>query len=133
MELKHKDITDKIIRAFYTVYNELGFGFLEKVYENALYLELRSMNLFCEKQFPINVYYQDKSVGEYFADIIVEHVVIIELKAAEAIAEEHELQLINYLKATELEVGLLLNFGKKPEFRRKVFSNEFKKLNITEV
>lgn len=128
MELKHKDITDKIIRAFYNVYNELGFGFLEKVYENALYLELTSMNLLCEKQFPIKVYYQEKQVGEYFADIIVARSVIIELKAAEAIAEEHELQLINYLKATEIEVGLLLNFGAKPEFRRKVFSNPSKKL-----
>ena len=97
MELKHKYITDKIIKAFYNVYNELGFGFLEKVYENALYLELNSMDLLCEKQFPIKVYYQDRLVGEYFADIIVEQVVIVELKAAEAIAEEHELQIINYL------------------------------------
>jgi len=133
MELKHKDITDKIIRAFYNVYNELGFGFLEKVYENAIYLELISMDLFCEKQFPIKVFYLGKTVGEYFADIIVERSVIIELKAAEAIAEEHELQLLNYLKATEIEVGLLLNFGKKPEFRRKVFSNELKKLNIKQI
>ena len=106
--------------------NKLGFGFLEKVYENAMMIELMEMGLYCEKQKPIKVYYKEKTVGEYFADIMVENRVIIELKAAEAIAEEHELQLINYLKATETEVRLLLNFGKKPEFKRKVFSNTTK-------
>lgn len=128
MELLHKDISDRIIKSFYTVYNQLGFGFLEKVYENALLIELRKNGLFCEKQFPIKVYYNENLVGEYFADIIAENCVIIELKAAVAIAEEHEVQLINYLKATEIEVGLLLNFGKKPEFKRKIFTNELKKI-----
>lgn len=127
MEILHKDITDKIIRKFYKVYNELGYGFLEKVYENALFFELRSLGLFCEKQKPIKVYYQEQLVGEYFADIIVNQSVIIELKAAEGLVEEHEFQLVNYLKATEIEVGLLLNFGKKPIFKRKVFSNINKK------
>jgi len=129
MELLHKETTDQIFRAFYKVYNELGFGFLEKVYENAMFLELSSMGLMCEKQKPIKVYYSGQKVGEYFADMIVNDCVIIELKAAENLCEEHEFQLINYLKATEIEVGLLLNFGKKPQYKRKIFTNELKKIN----
>jgi GxxExxY protein len=125
-DLLYSDITDKVLKAFYNVYNRLGFGFLEKVYENAIMLELIEMGLFCERQKPIKVYYKDKIVGDYFADIMVEGKVILELKAAEGLVLEHELQLINYLKATDLEVGLLLNFGKKPEFRRKVFTNDKK-------
>ncbi|PKL83147.1 MAG: GxxExxY protein [Ignavibacteriae bacterium HGW-Ignavibacteriae-3] len=122
-EYLHQELTSRIIEAFYKVYNTLGFGFLEKVYENALKHELEMMNLKVEKQRPINVTYDGIRVGEYFADLIVEDKVILELKAAENLVEEHELQLINYLKATEIEVGLLLNFGKKPEIRRKIFSN----------
>jgi GxxExxY protein len=128
MELLHKDTTDKIINAFYKVYNELGFGFLEKVYENALFLELKTMNIYSEKQKNIKVFYNKEIVGDYYADIIVENKVIVELKAAEALCEEHEFQVINYLKATEIEVGLLLNFGKKPEFKRKIFTNDKKKI-----
>ena len=128
MELLHKNITDKIIRCFYEVYNILGYGFLEKVYESSLYNELISCGLFCERQKKIDVFYKGDQVGEYYADICVEEKVIIELKAAEAICEEHEFQLINYLKATNIEVGLLLNFGKKPEIRRKIFTND-RKLN----
>lgn len=120
---KHSEITEKIIRSFYKVYNTLGYGFLEKVYENALFIELESIGLFVEKQGQIKVYYKEKEVGLYFADLIVEEHIIIELKATETLCEEHEFQLINYLKATEIEVGLLLNFGKKPELKRKVFSN----------
>lgn len=105
MELLHKDITDKVIKAFYKVYNELGFGFLEKVYQNALFLELIVMDLNCEKQKQIKVYYNEQIIGEYFADLTVNNSVIIELKAAETLVEKHELQLINYLKATEIEVG----------------------------
>jgi GxxExxY protein len=123
MEFKHKDITDKIIRAFYNVYNTLGYGFLEKVYENSMLLELTEMGLSVQKQYPIDVYYKEKLVGSYFADLLVEEKVIVELKAAEAICEEHEYQLINYLKATEIEIGLLLNFGKEPQFKRKIFTN----------
>lgn len=126
-EYLHKELTSKIIEAFYKVYNSLGFGFLEKVYENALKYELESMHLKVEKQKPIDVYYREIKVGEYFADLMVENKVILELKAAEFLIEEHELQLINYLKATEIEVGLLLNFGKKPEIRRKIFSNNLRK------
>ena len=128
MELLHQDITDKIIKAFYKVYNELGYGFLEKVYENALFLELRGKDLFCEKQKPVNVFYNGNIVGEYFADMIVNGCVIIELKAAETLSGAHELQLVNYLKATEIEVGLLLNFGKKAQFKRKLFTNDKKKI-----
>ena len=120
---KHSDITDKIIKAFYKVYNTLGYGFLEKVYENAIFIELQSMGLSVNKQEAILVYYENIEVGAYFADLIVENTVIIELKATESLCEEHEFQLINYLKATEIEVGLLLNFGKKPEIKRKVYSN----------
>ena len=128
MDLLHKDITEKILKGYYKVYNELGFGFLEKVYENALLIELTSMGLNCVKQKPIKVHYKEQLVGEYFADIIVNNSVIIELKAAEVLVEEHEFQLINYLKATEIEVGLLLNFGKEPVFKRKVFTNDKKKI-----
>ncbi len=128
MELLHKDITDKIIKCFYEVYNILGYGFLEKVYESSLYNELLTCGLSCERQKKIDVFYKGKLVGEYYADIIAEQKVIIELKAAEAICEEHEFQLINYLKGTNIEVGLLLNFGKKPEIRRKIFTND-RKLN----
>lgn len=130
MELLHQDITDKIIEAFYKVYNELGFGFLEKVYQNALFLELSAMDLFCEKQKQIKVHYNGQVIGEYFADLIVNGCVILELKASEALVEEYEMQLINYLKATDIEVGLLLNFGKKPQFRRKLFTNDKKKNKV---
>ena len=128
MELLHKEITDKVIKAYYAVYNVLGYGFLEKVYENAMYIELTKVGLKVIKQQAIKVHYDEQQVGEYYADLIVEDLVIIELKAAEAIIEEHEHQLLNYLKATDKEVGLLLNFGKKPQFKRKVFQNINKNL-----
>lgn len=123
---KHSEITELIIKAYYKVFNTLGFGFLEKVYENALAIELKRMDLQIEIQKPIKVYYEEEQVGFYVADIIVNNCVIIEVKAAESLCEEHEAQLLNYLKAIEIEVGLLLNFGKEPEFKRKVFSQEFK-------
>ncbi len=128
MELLQKDVTDKIIKAFYKVYNELGFGFLEKVYENALFLELISIGLQCEKQKKIKVFYNKQMVGEYYPDIMVNGNIIVELKAVEALCEEHELQVINYLKASDIEVGFLLNFGKKPQFKRKLFTNDKKKI-----
>lgn len=107
MELLHKNITDLILKSFFNVYNTLGFGFLEKVYENAMLIELQSFDLDCSKQKPIEVFYKQKKVGDYFADIIVENKVIVELKAVEFLIPEHEAQLINYLKATQIEVGLL--------------------------
>ena len=123
---KHSDITNIIIKAYYNVYNKLGFGFLEKVYENSMMIELKKLGLKCYKQVPIKVYYDKETVGEYYADIVVEDVVIIELKAAKSLCEEHEIQLVNYIKATDVEVGLLLNFGKQTEFKRKVLTNEYK-------
>ena len=123
---KHGDITELIIKAYYNVYNNLGYGFLEKIYENALIIELAKFGLVAEKQVPITVFYETEIVGNYFADLIVNGIIIIELKAAEGLREEHEAQLLNYLKATEIEVGLLLNFGKTPQFERKVFSNQYK-------
>ena len=127
---KHSDITKKILKAYYNVYNTLGYGFLEKVYENAMVIEIGKQGLLVEKQRPITVYYDKISIGNYFADLIVENKVIIELKACEYLIEEHEIQLVNYLKATEIEVGLLLNFGKEVEYKRKVLSNDFKR-NLT--
>lgn len=124
--MKHEELTGEILYAFYKVYNTLGYGFLEKVYENAMYLELRSMGLKVEKQCIAEVYYEGTLVGEYFSDLIVEDTVICELKANECLSKNNELQLINYLKATDKEVGLLLNFGKKPEFKRKIFENRNK-------
>jgi len=123
---KHKELTDQIIQAFYDVYNELGYGFLENVCQNALYFELQNRGLQVKAQKAINVYYQDQLVGKYKADLIVNDLVILELKTADTLIEEHENQLINYLRATDKEVGLLLNFGTKPEIRRKIFDNDRK-------
>ena len=127
-EYLHKELTSNVIQAFYKVYNTLGYGFLEKVYENAMRIELTRMNIPVEQQKNIKVYYESEQVGDYFADILVHELVIVELKAAENICEEHEAQLLNYLKATDIEVGLLLNFGKKAEIKRKIFMNKNKKL-----
>ena len=123
---KHTELTDKIIRCFYNVYNRLGYGFLEKVYSNALVIELNKVGLDVKKQVPVKVYYDGKEVGNYFADLIVDDLVIIELKACSGFIEEHEAQLINYLRATKIEVGLLLNFGIKAQIKRKAFSNSYK-------
>ena len=128
MEYLHQDLTERIIKCFYEVYNQLGYGFLEKVYEHSMMIELAREDLQARNQVPIKVQYKGELVGDYFADIIVNEVVILELKAAESVVEEHELQLINYLKATNVEVGLLLNFGRKPELRRKIFTNDRKRV-----
>ncbi|HEY1114173.1 MAG TPA: GxxExxY protein [Chitinophagaceae bacterium] len=125
----HSNITSRIIKAYYTVFNKMGYGFLEKVYENALLIELRKAGLSCKAQMPIKVYYDQVEVGYYLTDIIVDHKVIIEIKAAESLCEEHEVQLVNYLRATDIEVGILLNFGKQAEFKRKVFCQEYKHHN----
>ena len=117
----HSDLTSSIINAFYDVYNELGFGFLEKVYENALAIELRQRGFIVGQQAPIPVWYHGQKVGAYYADLIVNECVILELKAVDCVVDDHEKQLLNYLKASDIEVGLLLNFGRKAEVRRKVF------------
>ena len=124
--MKHKTITDAILCCFYTVYNTLGYGFLEKVYENALMMELTKRGFKAQAQYPIVVNYEGKQVGEYFSDILVDDVVIVEIKAARNILPEHEAQLLNYLKATDREVGLLLNFGPSPQFKRRSFDNDNK-------
>ena len=123
MELLHQELTNVIIKIFYEVYNELGYGFLEKVYQNSLYLELKNKGLKVETQKRLAVYYKGTEVGEYYADLIVEDKIILELKAADCIVKDFENQILNYLRATDCEVGLLLNFGKKPEFKRKIFEN----------
>jgi GxxExxY protein len=120
---KYKELTEKIIKIFYKVYNTLGYGFLERIYENAMMIELKREDIPAFSQYAIKVFYEDEIVGEYFADILVDGKVIIEIKAARNLALEHEAQLLNYLKATDKEVGLLLNFGPKPEIKRKVFDN----------
>jgi GxxExxY protein len=125
-EGKYANVTEKIIGALFVVYNALGYGFSEKVYENALMLELQKLGLDAEQQKPITVYYDGQAVGEYAADIIVNGVVIVELKAVRQLLKEHEAQLLNYLKATMIEVGLLLNFGPKAVFKRMVYDNNRK-------
>lgn len=122
----HEQLTEQIIGAFYKVYNTLRYGFLEKVYENALALELRKTGINVVQQKPVTVRYDDVVVGEYFTDLLANDLVILEIKAAGTICPEHEAQLLNYLRATYIEVGLLLNFGKEPEVRRKIFENKFK-------
>ena len=131
--MKHEEITEKIIKAFYKVYNTLGYGFLEKVYLNALQIELQKMGLKAEKEKRVMVFYEEQIVGDYNADLTVECIVICELKTSEQLYEGDENQLINYLKATEIEVGLLLNFGKRPEVKRKVYDNERKSWRTTTI
>ncbi len=126
---EYKEITDIILRSFYEVYNELGNGFLESVYENALHIVLTGYGLYVERQKGINVFFRGKIIGDFKADLIVNEKVIIELKAVRALDPAHEAQLINYLKATDIEVGLLLNFGRKPEFKRFVYDNKRKNIS----
>ena len=130
MELLHKDLTDKILRAFYEVYNQLQHGFREKIYQKSLLYELRQLDLDVEEEQPISVYYKGLLMGEYRADLVVGGKIILELKAQNTIKDAHEAQLLNYLRAMPIEVGLVLNFGIKPEFTRKVFANARKKLPI---
>ena len=124
----YEETTKEIIRLFYHTYNQLGAGFLEKVYENAFALELRTNGFTVKCQQPITVFYMGENIGEYFADMIVNDIILLELKATEDIAPVHRNQTINYLKATNIEVGLLLNFGEKPKFERFIFTNSRKPL-----
>ncbi len=128
MPLKHEELTGKIIDVFYDVYNELGHGFLESVYENSMRLALTESRLLLPDKQPLLVHFRGVVVGTFEPDIIVEERVILELKSAQAIDPAHEAQLLNYLRATTVEVGLLLNFGPKPEFKRMVFDNSRKRL-----
>lgn len=122
-ELLHKELTGEILKLYYEVYNELGYGFLERVYQNALFYELKSNGFKVEAQKRIPVYYKNMIIGDYFADLIVNDSVILELKAVESLTKEHHYQIINYLRGTECEVGLVLNFGRKVQFMRRVYEN----------
>jgi GxxExxY protein len=117
----HSDLTEMVIGCAYEVHNQLGYGFLEKVYENAMMIALLEKGLAASQQSPVNVHFKEKVVGEYFADIIVGKEVIIELKAVSELSKVHEVQLVNYLKATGIKVGLLINFGEKLKIIRRVF------------
>lgn len=119
--LLFSEITDKIIACAYDVYNKLGFGFSEKVYENAMMIKLTQKQLTSIQQAPIHVLFEGQRVGEYSADIFVDNKIIVELKAVAALSKAHEVQLINYLKATNTKVGLLINFGEKLKIIRRVF------------
>ncbi len=123
---KHHELTEQIIKIFYKVYNTLGYGFLEKLYESAMMIEFKMAGIPAVSQSSIKVHYHDELIGEYYADILVDEKVIVEIKAAKALAVEHEAQLLNYLKATDIEVGLLLNYGPKPEIKRRIFDNNRK-------
>src|ERR1051325_4174032 len=120
---KHSEITDKIIKVFFEGYNEFGHGFLESVYERSLEIALNSLDLKVCRQIEIPVWFRGKPVGDFTADMLIENSVLLELKAARALDTSHQAQLLNYLRATEIEVGLLLNFGLKPEFKRLIFDN----------
>lgn len=122
-ELLHKELTGAILKLYYEVYNELGYDFLERVYQNAMFYELKANGYKVEAQKRISVYYKDTIVGDYFADLMVNDCVILELKAVESLVKEHHYQIINYLRGTDCEVGLVLNFGKKAEFIRRVYEN----------
>ena len=125
-EGKHSELTGTILRAFFQVHKEMGFGFSEKVYEAALEILLKELSLIPERQKEIAVYYHGKRVGEYKADMIVNGVVLLEIKSVEKLIDAHDAQLLNYLKSTEIEVGLLLNFGHQAEFHRKIYDNSRK-------
>lgn len=129
MSLLHQSITNTILKVYYEVYNELGHGFLKKVYQNAMYFELKARGLIVESQKEIKVYFKQQLVGEYYSDLIVENKAIIELKATEVLMNAHVAQTINYLKATPIEIGMLLNFGSEPEFKRLIYTNN-KKSNL---
>jgi GxxExxY protein len=119
--LKHKELSEAIIAAAYTVHKELGHGFLEKVYKNALAIELEETGLKCVLESPLKVLYRGRTVGDYFADIIVDDKIIVEVKALSDLEPIHEVQLVNYLKATGLHVGLLINFGQSVKVKRRIF------------
>jgi len=126
--LKHSELTDRIIGVFYDVYNELGHGFLESTYGEAMVMALEAAGLRVSREVPVPVWFRGTKIGQYFADILVERVVLLELKAGRILEKAHEAQLLHYLRATEIEVGLLLGFGIRPQFRRSLFDNDRKKI-----
>lgn len=126
-DLKHGSLTDQILRVFYDVYNELGHGFLESVYHRSFAMALKSLGLNVSSRVAIPLWFRGHQVGHFQGDILVENCVLLELKAVRALDSAHRAQLLNYLRATDIEVGLLLNFGEKPEFKRLIFDNSKKK------
>jgi GxxExxY protein len=128
---KHQDLTEAIIRAFYDVYNELGHGFLESIYEEAMFRVLKNNGVSVQRQYPLSVWFRGEQIGDFRADLIVAENVIVELKAVKSLESFHEAQLLNYLRASDLEVGLLLNFGPSPKLKRLVFANEKKHLRVS--
>jgi len=128
VSLKHSDLTDKIIGVFYDVYNELGYGFLESTYAEAMAIALAQSGLLVAREVAVPVWFRGMKVGHYFADMVVDNSVLLELKTARSLEAAHEAQLLHYLRATKIEVGLLLNFGQRPEFRRLLFDNDRKKI-----
>ena len=126
--LKHAELTDRVIGIFYGVYNELGHGFLESTYAEAMVVSLEAAGLHVDREYPVPVWFRGKKIGQYFADLLVERTIILELKAGRTLEREHEAQLLHYLRATEIEVGLLLSFGVRPQFRRLLYDNERKKI-----
>lgn len=129
-ERKHWDLCHQIVGVFYSVYNELGYGFLEAVYEEALAIGLAEAGLSVRQQAATPIWFHGRTIGEYKADIVVNNLVLLELKAAKALDASHEAQILNYLRATDIEVGLLLNFGPKPHFKRFVFENNRKGIRV---
>jgi GxxExxY protein len=126
----HSELTERIIAVFYEVYNELGYGFIESVYETAMSKALRDRGILVERQVAVPVWFRDEQIGNFCADLVVDGTVVLELKAAHALDAAHVAQLLNYLRATRMEVGLLFNFGQRPNIRRLVFSNERKKISV---
>jgi len=129
-DLKHSSLTDKIIGVFYDVYNELGHGFLESTYGEAMSLALTESGSSVAREVSLPVWFRGRKVGQYFADLVIDDIVLVELKATRTLEPSHEAQLLHYLKSTEIEVGLLLNFGPHPQFRRFLFDNERKKIRV---
>ena len=128
--LKHAELTDKIIGVYYDVYNELGYGFLESVHEESMAIALREAGLAVQRQVAVPVLFRGRQVGDFRADLLVENTILLELKSARTLDRSHEAQLLHYLRATEIEIGLLLNFGERPQFRRLLFDNERKKIRV---
>lgn len=126
--LLHRDLTERIIGIFYDVYNELGRGFLESVYEAAMAIALHEAGLRAERQRPLQVWFRGQCIGDFRADLVVDGLVLLELKACSGFDPAHEAQLLHYLRATDIEVGLLLNFGPQPQFKRMVFENSKKEI-----
>ena len=128
--LRHSNLTDRIIGVFYDVYNELGYGFLESTYAEAMVVALQQFGLTAVREVSVPVWFRGVKVGQYFADILVDDKILLELKAARSLDSAHEAQLLHYLRATKIEIGLLLNFGINPQFRRLIFDNNRKMIRV---